>query len=86
MGQFILFVVRCVSRYLINPDQTLQLHYMTAQDAGKYTCTAANHVGAASATAHLQVEGEFYSFLFFYYFTAASCYQSDWRFPKRSAV
>ncbi|XP_038153757.1 roundabout homolog 1 isoform X2 [Cyprinodon tularosa] len=43
-------------RYLINPDQTLQLHYVTAQDAGLYTCTAANHVGVVRATATLQVQ------------------------------
>ncbi|MEQ2162665.1 hypothetical protein GOODEAATRI_022194, partial [Goodea atripinnis] len=44
-------------RYLINPDQTLQLHYVTEQDAGRYTCTAANHVGVVTATAQLLVEG-----------------------------
>ncbi|XP_008426635.1 roundabout homolog 1 isoform X1 [Poecilia reticulata] len=43
-------------RYLINPDQTLQLHYVTVQDAGSYTCTAANHVGVVAAVAQLQVE------------------------------
>ncbi|KAM4727101.1 roundabout homolog 4 [Anableps anableps] len=43
-------------RYLINPDQTLQLHYVTVQDAGSYTCTAANHVGVVTAAAQLQVE------------------------------
>ncbi|XP_029029600.1 roundabout homolog 4 isoform X2 [Betta splendens] len=43
-------------RYLVNPDQTLQIHYVTAQDAGKYTCTAANDVGVATASAQLQVE------------------------------
>ncbi|XP_051902192.1 roundabout homolog 1 isoform X2 [Hippocampus zosterae] len=43
-------------RYLINPDQTLQIHYVTAQDAGKYTCTAVNDVGVVTATAQLLVE------------------------------
>ncbi|XP_076605808.1 roundabout homolog 4 isoform X2 [Chaetodon auriga] len=43
-------------RYLVNPDQTLQIHYVTAQDAGRYTCTAANDVGVATASAQLQVE------------------------------
>ncbi|XP_054611587.1 roundabout homolog 1 isoform X2 [Dunckerocampus dactyliophorus] len=43
-------------RYLVNPDQTLQVHYLTLQDAGKYTCTAVNDVGVVSATAHLLVE------------------------------
>lgn len=48
----------CVYRYLVNPDQTLQIHYVTAQDAGKYTCAAANHVGVVTASAHLLVEGK----------------------------
>ncbi|KAI3373941.1 hypothetical protein L3Q82_021984 [Scortum barcoo] len=43
-------------RYLVNPDQTLQIHYVTAQDAGKYTCTAVNDVGVVSASAQLIVE------------------------------
>ncbi|XP_072231443.1 roundabout homolog 1 isoform X2 [Leuresthes tenuis] len=43
-------------RYLVNPDQTLQIHYVTAQDAGKYTCTAVNDAGAVTASAQLQVE------------------------------
>ncbi|XP_074527603.1 roundabout homolog 4 isoform X2 [Halichoeres trimaculatus] len=43
-------------RYLVNPDQTLQIHYVTSQDAGKYTCTAANDVGVVSASAQLIVE------------------------------
>ncbi|XP_077361913.1 roundabout homolog 4 isoform X2 [Festucalex cinctus] len=43
-------------RYLMNPDQTLQIHYVTAQDAGKYTCTAVNDVGVVTATAQLLVE------------------------------
>nr|XP_020469129.1 roundabout homolog 4-like isoform X2 [Monopterus albus] len=43
-------------RYLVNPDQTLQIHYVTAQDAGKYTCTAANDVGVVTASAQLLVE------------------------------
>lgn len=45
-------------RYLVNPDQTLQIHYVTAQDAGKYTCTAANDVGVVTASAQLLVEGK----------------------------
>ncbi|XP_070774152.1 roundabout homolog 4 [Enoplosus armatus] len=43
-------------RYLVNPDQTLQIHYVTAQDAGKYTCTAVNDAGVATASAQLRVE------------------------------
>ncbi|XP_038565144.1 roundabout homolog 1 isoform X2 [Micropterus salmoides] len=43
-------------RYLVNPDQTLQIHYVTAQDSGKYTCTAANDVGLVTASAQLLVE------------------------------
>ncbi|XP_053187787.1 roundabout homolog 1 [Scomber japonicus] len=43
-------------RYLINPDQTLQVHYVTVQDAGKYTCSAVNDAGVISASAQLLVE------------------------------
>ncbi|XP_068455764.1 roundabout homolog 4 [Clinocottus analis] len=43
-------------RYLVNPDHTLQIHYVTAQDAGKYTCTAVNDAGVATASAQLLVE------------------------------
>uniref|UniRef100_UPI003AAB9EC6 roundabout homolog 4 n=1 Tax=Centroberyx gerrardi TaxID=166262 RepID=UPI003AAB9EC6 len=43
-------------RYLVDPDQTLQIHYVTAQDAGKYTCTAVNDVGVVTASAQLLVE------------------------------
>lgn len=48
----------CTCRYLVNPDQTLQIHYVTAQDAGKYTCTAVNDVGVVTASAQLLVEGK----------------------------
>lgn len=47
----------CVYRYLVNPDQTLQIHYVTVQDAGTYTCRAANDVGVVTASAQLLVEG-----------------------------
>ncbi|XP_028839568.1 roundabout homolog 1 isoform X2 [Denticeps clupeoides] len=43
-------------RYLINPDKSLQIHYVTEQDAGKYTCTAVNEVGMISYSAELFVE------------------------------
>ncbi|XP_068187864.1 roundabout homolog 4 isoform X2 [Antennarius striatus] len=43
-------------RYLVNPDQTLQIHYVTPEDAGKYTCTAVNDVGVVTASAELHVE------------------------------
>lgn len=47
-----------VWRYLVNPDQTLQIHYVTAQDAGWYTCKAANDVGVVTVSAQLLVEGK----------------------------
>ncbi|XP_036976421.1 roundabout homolog 1 isoform X1 [Acanthopagrus latus] len=43
-------------RYLVNPDQTLQIHYVTALDAGKYICTAANDIGVVTASAQLVVQ------------------------------
>nr|XP_023690610.1 roundabout homolog 4 isoform X1 [Paramormyrops kingsleyae] len=43
-------------RYIVNQDQSLQVHYVTAQDAGRYTCTAVNDVGESSATAFLAVQ------------------------------
>ncbi|XP_055082794.1 roundabout homolog 1 isoform X2 [Periophthalmus magnuspinnatus] len=44
-------------RYLVNPVQTLQIHYVTAQDAGTYTCTAVNDAGVVTASAQLTVQG-----------------------------
>ncbi|XP_060765257.1 roundabout homolog 1 isoform X2 [Neoarius graeffei] len=44
-------------RYLVNPDQSLQIHYVTLQDAGRYTCTVINNVGESKASAQLFVEG-----------------------------
>ncbi|KAM6969949.1 roundabout homolog 4 [Aplochiton taeniatus] len=46
-------------RYLVNPDQSLQIHYVTGQDAGLYTCTAINDAGVVSASAQLLVEEVF---------------------------
>ncbi|XP_008330695.1 roundabout homolog 1 isoform X3 [Cynoglossus semilaevis] len=43
-------------RYLVNPDQTLQIHYVTTEDAGKYICTAANDIGEVTVSAQLLVE------------------------------
>ncbi|XP_064207151.1 roundabout homolog 1 isoform X3 [Anguilla rostrata] len=43
-------------RYEVNPDHSLQIHYVTAQDAGRYTCIAASEAGQASASASLQVQ------------------------------
>ncbi|XP_051541034.1 roundabout homolog 1-like isoform X1 [Myxocyprinus asiaticus] len=43
-------------RYLINPDHSLQIHYVTAQDMGRYTCTAENKLGVSSASVQLLVE------------------------------
>ncbi|XP_052464003.1 roundabout homolog 4-like isoform X1 [Carassius gibelio] len=43
-------------RYLINPDHSLQIHYVMAQDAGSYTCTAENKLGVSVASAQLLVE------------------------------
>ncbi|KAA0704054.1 Roundabout -like protein 1 [Triplophysa tibetana] len=43
-------------RYLINPDHSLQIHYVTAQDMGRYTCTAENKIGVSVASAQLLVE------------------------------
>ncbi|XP_028321967.1 roundabout homolog 1 isoform X2 [Gouania willdenowi] len=43
-------------RYLVNLDQTLQIHYVTSMDAGSYTCTAINDAGVVSASAQLMVE------------------------------
>ncbi|XP_019904244.2 roundabout homolog 1 isoform X2 [Esox lucius] len=43
-------------RYLVNPDQSLQIHFVTAQDSGRYTCTAVNDVGVVTASAQLLVE------------------------------
>lgn len=51
--------VLCIGvRYLINPDQSLQIHYVTLQDAGRYTCTAVNDVGESNASAQLFVDGK----------------------------
>ncbi|KAL0994534.1 hypothetical protein UPYG_G00123610 [Umbra pygmaea] len=43
-------------RYLVNPDQSLKIHFVTPEDSGRYTCTAANDVGVVSASAQLLVE------------------------------
>lgn len=43
-------------RYLVNPDNTLQIHYVTAKDSGRYTCTVVNDVGMVSVSAQLLVE------------------------------
>ncbi|XP_029957379.1 roundabout homolog 1 [Salarias fasciatus] len=43
-------------RYLVNPDHTLQIHYATAEDSGRYTCTVVNDVGVVSVSAQLLVQ------------------------------
>ncbi|XP_066564116.1 roundabout homolog 4 isoform X2 [Amia ocellicauda] len=43
-------------RYVVNPDHSLQIHYITAQDTGRYTCTASNQVGSSSTSALLTVQ------------------------------
>nr|AAQ10890.1 roundabout-like protein 4 [Danio rerio] len=43
-------------RYLINPDHSLQIHYVTAQDMGRYSCTVENKLGVSVASAQLLVE------------------------------
>ncbi|XP_015193166.2 roundabout homolog 4 isoform X1 [Lepisosteus oculatus] len=43
-------------RYVVNSDHSLQIHYVTAQDAGRYTCIAANEVGSSSSSAVLSVQ------------------------------
>ncbi|XP_058866167.1 roundabout homolog 1-like isoform X1 [Acipenser ruthenus] len=43
-------------RYEVNPDQTLRIHYITAPDSGRYTCTATNQVGSTSVSASLAVQ------------------------------
>lgn len=43
-------------RYLVNPDSSLQIHYVTIQDSGLYTCNASNDVGVSTASAVLYVE------------------------------
>ncbi|XP_072302993.1 roundabout homolog 4 [Eucyclogobius newberryi] len=43
-------------RYLVNPEQSLQIHYVTAQDVGRYTCTAVNDAGVVTASAQLTVQ------------------------------
>lgn len=59
----VLFLFVCI-RYLVNPDQSLQVHYVTLQDAGRYTCTAVNDVGETKASAQLFVEGINLSIIF----------------------
>lgn len=60
------FVICCMFnlRYLVNPDQTLQIHYVTTEDAGKYICTAANDIGEVTVSAQLLVEGQKMSHIF----------------------
>ncbi|TRY88282.1 hypothetical protein DNTS_009328 [Danionella cerebrum] len=43
-------------RYLINPDHSLQIHYVTMQDMGRYTCTTENKLGVSVGSAQLFVE------------------------------
>ncbi|XP_036381741.1 roundabout homolog 1 isoform X2 [Megalops cyprinoides] len=43
-------------RYEVNPGHSLEIHYVTAQDTGRYTCTAVNEVGVSSASASLVVQ------------------------------
>lgn len=57
-------LILCFSnRYLVNPGQisgqsSLQIHYVTEEDSGKYICTATNDMGSSTASADLHVEGK----------------------------
>ncbi|XP_061448997.1 roundabout homolog 4 isoform X2 [Rhineura floridana] len=43
-------------RYEVNQENTLQIHHLTMNDAGKYICTVRNQVGTISAKASLTVQ------------------------------
>ena len=45
------------NRFSITSDNTLQIRYLYASDAGAYTCTATNAVGSASHKVTVSVEG-----------------------------
>jgi hypothetical protein len=44
--------------YPFRPSFRLNRHFLFAEDAGIYSCTATNFVGTANTTATLQVPGE----------------------------
>ena len=59
------------SKYMIVPrslnitttENTLTVYNVTSSDVGTYTCNATNVIGSDSNGGHLQVNGQYYSFL-----------------------
>ncbi|XP_043937129.1 roundabout homolog 4 isoform X2 [Protopterus annectens] len=47
-----------LGRYEITSQTTLQIHFVTKDDSGRYTCTAKNQAGIANATVTLTVQDD----------------------------